>query len=136
MIDAAISYNLGSFSFGETILVAGLENLQAGSFNETSYFVGAETGGDQFTVGVQFSSIKSLAEGETFELYGQYRPIEALEITASYLSTDAFGGTAELYGLNANYGFAQNLFVEGGVVSTDSSGISDETYTVSVGVDF
>jgi|GEM_PF-3103308 len=67
---------------------------------------------------------------EATKLWATWRPIQRLDLTASYVAFD--GGNEELYGLNARYQVA-GMFIEGGAV--DGFG-NEPLYSASVGFDF
>ncbi|GGH42836.1 hypothetical protein GVY41_02000 [Frigidibacter albus] len=88
---------------------------------------------DDFGEALDELGVGSLAvtgEVDATKLWATWRPIQRLDLTASYVAFD--GGNEELYGLNARYNLA-GMFVEGGAV--DGFG-NEPLYSASVGFDF
>jgi len=136
-LTGGLNVSLGNSNFGETILIAGVEHLSGDGLSETSYFFGAESMFDQFTLGAQYSSTAALFDADSIEVYGIYHPTEALDVTASYLSIEPSGSsTIVTYGIDAQYTFAQGVFVQAGLVHQEVSSYTDDAFTASLGIDF
>lgn len=129
IVDAAVNYQLGQVE-----LRAGLENISGSGFSETSYFIGAEGEFAQVVAGLMYGNIGVLGDTETVQLYATYSPIDALDLTATYVSISNMGTSEDLYGIAANYTFSQGIYVEAGYV--DGNAFGGELYNASLGVKF
>lgn len=128
VVDLGVNYQLG-----KVLLRGGAEHISSGSESQTSYFVGAEGELGPVVAGVLFSDINSIGTAQSTQVYATYSPIEALDLTATYLSLSG-GSNLEVYGLAANYTFAQGVYVEAGYL--DANAFGGEIYSASLGVKF
>ncbi len=125
-----------NYSLGNTVLIAGLENISAGSTSRTSVFLGAETTLDQFMLGFQYSKPEALASGvDAIEVYGVYSPTDALDFTATYLKLESGSFDTEAYGLSAKYTASYGAFVEAGYGEFSGSGSSSQA-NLGLGIEF
>jgi len=129
IVDLGLSYQLGKVE-----LRGGLEHINAGSTNETSYFIGAEGEIGPVVAGVLYGNIGFAGNAEATQVYATYSPLEALDLTACYLALSSSGPTQDIYGLAANYTIYQGIYVEAGYL--DAGGSSDAIYNASLGLKF
>lgn len=129
VLDVAVNYQLGQVE-----LRAGAEHINAESVSETSYFLGAEGDFGQFSAGLLYGDIGLSGGVNSLQVYGVYRPIEGLDVTATFLSLDSGGSNQDVYGLAANYTFYQGVYAEVGFLDGDLS--SDQIWNASLGVKF
>lgn len=129
IVDLGLNYQLGKVE-----LRAGAEHLSNGGSSETSYFLGAEGEIGPVVAGLLYGNVGVVGNAETIKLYATYSPIEALDLTATYISFNTGGPSQDLYGLAANYSVYQGIYVEAGYL--DASGSSDSIFNASLGVKF
>jgi hypothetical protein len=129
LVDAAVNYQLGNVE-----LRAGAEHASTNGFSGTSYFIGAEGEFGPVVAGIMYGDIGLIGNADTTQLYATYSPIEALDLTATYVAFSTGGPTEELYGIAANYTVYEGFYVEGGYL--DGNGFGGELYSASVGVKF
>lgn len=124
-----------NYQLGETVLRAGAENLSGDGFSETSYFLGAEGKLGPVTGGIVFADLGVIGVTST-QVYAVYSPIEALDLTATYLAIKPEGGsTQDGYGLDAKYTFNPGVYVGAGYLG-NLFGSSSDAYTLALGIEF
>lgn len=122
---AAVRYDFDTYG-----VFGGVERNDMGGGDLTTWRVGADAdfgshGGSALVVGGN--------DGfpTTLELQGFYRPTDQIKLGAALLSID---GSENLYGVNAEYAFANNAYMRGSVTRAD--GFSDTMVDLSVGFRF
>lgn len=154
--DTSVIQAAGNVRAGMLIFGGGAEYLDSRIGDAEFYTASLQWQSDRFGLGAQHSRLETSIDfgevvtddfGEALDdlgvgdltvdgqveatkLWATWRPIDRLDLTASYVAFD--GGNEELYGLNARYDLA-GFFVEGGAV--DGFG-RDTLYQASVGFDF
>jgi len=129
LVNLAANYRVGQFE-----LRGGLEHIEADSVSESSYFIGVEGEFGPIAAGLLYSNVNTITEIDSVKLYATYSPIEALDLTGTYLSLDSGGPSGNLYGFAAQYTFGPGVYVEGGYLDGDAFG--DEIFNASLGVKF
>lgn len=131
LVDAAINYSLG-----QTLLMAGVEQISESGFSRASYFLGAEHDFGQVTAGAILADSELIGDGQTVQAYVVYSPTERLDLTASMLHAELDSDGGDLYGVDANFDLTDIVYVEAGYLGGDLFGGNADVYTVSLGVNF
>lgn len=132
VIDAAMTY-----SFGDTIVKAGVEQVRDSGTTRNSVFLGAEHDFGQVTAGGVVGSSDFFGPNlRSVKLYAVYSPTDRLDLTATVLNLDSSGPNGTLYGLAANFDLTNGIYVEAGYMGSSGSGIGSDIAGLSVGVKF
>lgn len=129
ILDVGVNYQLGN-----TLLRGGFEHARSNGSDGTNYYLGAEASFGKVDAGIMLAKFELSGNGNAAKLYATYSPIEALDLTATYLTASSSGSDNTFYGLNADYTFGQGVYVQGGILDGNSFG--DALYNVSLGVKF
>jgi len=129
---AALAAN---YPLGNVVLRGGIEQFDGEDGSGTILHFGANANLGQLETGVMLTKTDTDEDDEliSVQVFATYSPMEKLDLTFSAVSVqgDDFDGT--LYGLSADYTFAQGVFVQAGVFDgADTEG----GYNLSVGVRF
>ena len=123
----------GPSSLIDYMIYGGLEYVDFGTNDDTSYRVGVEGYTDRMTVGLSYSD-KGFPFGTKFtSAYLDYRFWDALTVTGSLGHADVAGGR-NFYGVGAQYDFLTNAYVKASVV--DFEGSTSPIYEMMLGWEF
>lgn len=111
----------------------GLEHFDVSGSSETLYHVGVEGSTDRLTAGLSYNRLDLFGNTRATELYLDYKVLDNLELTTSYLNIDAGGGSQDAYGLGARYMFPAGFY---GDISFVDLGSSAEFWEISLGFQF
>ncbi|NKB27582.1 MAG: hypothetical protein GKR99_08525 [Rhodobacteraceae bacterium] len=124
-VGAAFRYDINEYG-----VFGGVEHIAMGGGDLTVWRIGADAdmgshGGSAVIVGWN--------DGfpTTIELQGFYRPNDQITLGAAIMDVD---GDGTLYGVNAEYAFANNAYVRGSVLGAD--GMDDPMVNLAVGFRF
>jgi hypothetical protein len=129
IVDIGVNYQIGQVS-----LRAGAEQGSDGGFSDTSYFIGAEGEIGPVVAGLMYGDLGIIGNASTVQVYATYSPIEALDLTATYMSLDSGGPILDIYGIAAKYTVYQGVYVEGGYLDGDN--FTGDLFSASLGVKF
>ncbi len=128
VFDIAANYQIGN-----VLLRAGIEHISGPGTDSTSFSLGAEATIGPVNAGVLLTDAGDITGQQVAQIYAVYSPIENLNLTGAVWAVDDGTDTETLYGLAADYTFAQGAYVEAGVA--DGSG-GDSLYNLSLGLKF
>jgi Gram-negative porin len=133
-LDTTDVFNLAAnYQIGTVVVRGALEYASDSGLQETSYYLGAENTFGPVLAGVLYSDLAIVGDFRTLQLYATYSPIEKLDLTGSVWIADDSSSTSTLYGISAEYGFAQGAYVQGGIADGKDTSSS---YDLSLGVKF
>jgi hypothetical protein len=129
VLDLAVNYQLGT-----ALLRGGIEHVSDGGTSATAYHIGAESSFGPVTAGLMYSDSEDFFSARILKGYATYSPIDKLNLTGSIWSFDQGGSNGTLYGVAADYTFAQGIYLEGGVA--DGTNSTDTIVNASLGLKF
>ncbi|MBC7137719.1 MAG: hypothetical protein H5U17_03055 [Defluviimonas sp.] len=132
-VDLAAAYRLGAVTLSAGAEHAdgeGLDGEEADGFN---LILGGKAEAGKFGGGLYYSTLERPDDIEAWTAYGTWRPLEPLEVTGSLVTARASGEEATLFGVSADYNFAQGAYLQGGFLDGDDQ---DATYDLSLGWKF
>jgi hypothetical protein len=129
VLDLAVNYQLGA-----ALLRGGIEHVNDSGSSATAYHIGAEGSFGPVTAGLMYSDSEDFFSARILKGYATYSPIDKLNLTGSIWSFDQGGSNGTIYGVAADYTFAQGIYLEGGVA--DGTNSTDTIVNASLGLKF